>query len=126
HRAAGLATEPQQFLIARNLCTRSDLFGDIRLERRRAQDLAQNLDDLDECCAIGLRCEIVDADLRWNRWIGAFDAKRTPALRAQLTDRGAEPRKQMQLLAHLVGREWQEVNLDIRRREARVGLEERA
>ena len=32
----------------------------------------------------------------------------------------------MQLLAHLVGRERQEVNLDIGRRQPRTGLEERA
>ncbi len=34
--------------------------------------------------------------------------------------------KRMQLLAHLVGRERQEVNLDIRCRQTRIGLEERA
>ena len=34
--------------------------------------------------------------------------------------------KRMQLLAHLVGRERQEVNLDIGRRQPRIGLEERA
>ena len=32
----------------------------------------------------------------------------------------------MQLLTHLVGRERQEVNLDIRGRQSRTGLEERA
>ena len=31
----------------------------------------------------------------------------------------------MQLLAHLVGRERQEVNLDVRRRKTRIGLEKR-
>ncbi len=52
--------------------------------------------------------------------------KRAAAFGAQLADRRREAGERMQLLAHLVGRERDEVDLDIGRCQARTGLEERA
>ncbi len=120
-----LAAERQQVLVADDLRAGIDLLDRIGLERRRGQNLAQDLEALDEGGAVGFGREIVDADLRRHRRIGAPDAQRAAALGPQLADRRAEAGKRMQLLAHLVGRERQEVNLDIRRRQPRIGLEER-
>ena len=115
----------QQFLVGRNLRPGIDLFDHIGTERRRLQDLAQDLQAFDIGGAIGLGREIVDPYFRRRRGVGAPDAKRAAALGAQLTDRRRESGKRMQLFAHLVGRERQKVDLDIRRRQPRIGLEER-
>src|SRR5664279_423119 len=47
-RAAGPAAEVQQVLVAGHLRSRIDLFDRIGLERRRSQDLAQDLEAFDE------------------------------------------------------------------------------
>ena len=48
------------------------------------------------------------------------------AFGAKLAHRGREAGERVQFLAHLVGRERDEVDLDVRRGQARIGLEERA
>ena len=70
--------------------------------------------------------EIIDADFRRHARVRALDAQRAAALGTQLADRRGKARLRMQLLAHLVGRERQEVDLDIGRGQPRTGLEERA
>ena len=58
--------------------------------------------------------------------VGAPDSQRATAFRPQLTDRCGKSGKRMQLLSHLVGAERQKMYLDVRRRQPRIGLEERA
>ena len=125
-RAAALPAKSQQILIAHNLRTRLGLLDHEGLERRRGQNLAQDLQALDIDGAIGFGREVIDADFRRRHRVGALDAKRAAALRPHLAHRRAESGIGMQLLAHLVGRERQEVNLDVGRRQPRIGLEERA
>jgi len=121
----GLAAELKQVLIARDIGSRMDLASAV-FQRGRRQNLAQNLEAVDERAAIGFSREIVDANFRRHGWVGALDARRAAALGAQLADRGGEAGERMQLLAYLVSRERNEVDLDVRRRQARTGLEEGA
>src|SRR5436853_283878 len=85
--------------------------------------ILQDPDAVDEGGAVGLGRQIIDADFRRKAWIGASDLQRAAALGPQLADGCGETGKRMQLLTHLVGRERDEVDLDIRRRQTRTGLE---
>src|SRR6516162_9440498 len=125
-RTAGLAAEIEQLLVAGLVGARIDLVAAIGLQRRRCENLAQDSDAVDDSRAVGLGCQIVDADLRRRARVSAPDCQRAAALRTELADRGGEAREGMQLLAHLVGRERDEVDLDVWCRKAWIGLEEGA
>src|SRR5439155_4731049 len=93
-------------------------------ERRCMEYLAQDLQAFDIGRAIDFGCEIVDPYFWGYRRIGAPDAQRTAAFRPQLAYRGRKCRVRMQLFSHPVGAERQEVDLYVRRRKTRIGLEE--
>jgi hypothetical protein len=123
-RRAGAAAEIEHVLIALDLRARIDFFRTIGLQRRCREDLAQDADDVDEGAAVGLGRKIIDADFRRHRRVRASDAERAAAFGTKLADEGSEARERVQVLAHLVGRERDEVDLDVRRRQSRIGLEE--
>ncbi len=125
-RAAALAAVTQQVRVGDHALAWIDLIDHVGAQRRRLQNLAQDLQAFDVRGAVDLGPEIIDPDLGRLRRICAADAQRAAAFRPQLADRGAEGRIVVQLLAHLVGAERQEVHLDIRARQSRIGLEERA
>src|SRR5579872_1336247 len=123
---AALAAKGQQLLVARAFDAGIELFDRIGRKRRRAQNLAQDLQALDKGGAVALACQIVDPNFRRLARVCASDPKRTTALGAKLAHRGGEAGERMELFAHLVSRKRKEMNLNVRCRKARIGLEERS
>ena len=85
----------------------------IRLQRRLVEDVAQDLHPFDHRALVVLLGQIVVL----NRWrfsrIGRLDAHPAARLRLQLADRSGEPRERMQLFAHPIQAERQEVRLHV-------------
>src|SRR3954465_7762416 len=124
--AAPLTAIVQQLGIRGHLRSGIVLVDHERLQRRCMQYLAQDLQAFHVGGAVGLGRHVVDADLRRHCRVSALDAQGPAAFGTELAHRRREAGETMKLLAHLVGRERQEMDLDVRRGQPRTGLKERA
>ena len=122
-----IADRGQHFSFASN---RRPGFVFLRLEPAEGaaveDDVTGDLHRAHRHCAVLRRGQVIRPDQRFGARVGAAQADRATADWAQIADRRGEPRKRVQRLTKLVGRQRLDVIFQVRGVQGRIAFHERA